>query len=460
MIKRYVASADTTITNGFKLGNKKRGVDSNMGAADSLELYVAYNAATSGSREESRILLKFPIENLVSDRVNEDLAPAGDVRFFLKLFNVVHPETVPRRLSVQVFPLTKDWEEGDGMDLDNYTDPGASAGGTGATWISPQKGISWETEGGDVGAQFVGTYLEKGIEDIVLDVTDFVEDWIENPQGNYGLAIKIDDVEQVSKYTKKISSRTSEFWFKRPILEACWNSSIDDRRNNFSRSSILRDSSENLNTIYFYNYHGGVPRDLPDTLLPVLVDVYEDLELANIVLQDIPAYRVSEGIYAIDLELETSALVLYDVWKSGPITLHTDKIKVASENIVPLSGEYLTKAKQREIYSQRELARIRVFVRKKKKDLNIYTKTQTTSEFDVISNLHFKITRLADMEVVLDYDTAKNSTLLSNDLEGSFFDLDMGIFQKDYAYGINFGHMISGRFVEIPGTFKFRVEGE
>ena len=69
-IKRYVANADTTITNAFKADLTTRGTGSNMGAADVLEVFSIYGqSVTTGSgadsgeqtQELSRILLQFPV---------------------------------------------------------------------------------------------------------------------------------------------------------------------------------------------------------------------------------------------------------------------------------------------------------------------------------------------------------------------------------------------------------------
>ena len=41
-VKKYVANADTTITNAFKSNLTTRGTGSNMGAADSMEIFHIY----------------------------------------------------------------------------------------------------------------------------------------------------------------------------------------------------------------------------------------------------------------------------------------------------------------------------------------------------------------------------------------------------------------------------------
>ena len=93
-IKRYIASKDNTITNAFNetLLDSQRGTGSNMGAADVLETFSIYGEVSGAlsssiglsspfSQELSRILIQFPIENVISDR-NAGLIPAsGSVSF-------------------------------------------------------------------------------------------------------------------------------------------------------------------------------------------------------------------------------------------------------------------------------------------------------------------------------------------------------------------------------------------
>ena len=66
-IKKYYAIADTTITNAFKdtrFTKFSRATGSNMGLADSLEVFSIYGQGSSSagySQELSRALVKFPV---------------------------------------------------------------------------------------------------------------------------------------------------------------------------------------------------------------------------------------------------------------------------------------------------------------------------------------------------------------------------------------------------------------
>ena len=47
---------------------------------------------------------------------------------------------------------------------------------------------------------------------------------------------------------------------------------------------------------------------------------------------------------------------------------------------------------------------------------------------------------------------------MSYDSKGNYFDLDMDVFQKDYAYGIKLLLKVGGKYVEQEEVHKFRVE--
>ena len=67
-----------------------------------------------------------------------------------------------------------------------------------------------------------------------------------------------------SYYTKRFFSRGTQYFFKRPALEARWESDIvRDDRNGFFYSSSLATNDENLMELYLYNYVSGRLRNIP-----------------------------------------------------------------------------------------------------------------------------------------------------------------------------------------------------
>jgi len=128
-ILKYTASADNTIVNAFQPNLSTRGTGSNAGAADVLETFSIYGRAltptasnTSGSQELSRILLQFPITDITADRTAGRVPASGSVNFYLKVYNAETSKTVPRDFALEVLPIAQTWQEGTGLDLENYKD--------------------------------------------------------------------------------------------------------------------------------------------------------------------------------------------------------------------------------------------------------------------------------------------------------------------------------------------------
>jgi hypothetical protein len=200
---------------------------------------------------------------MTADRSAGSLPSAGNVNYYLRLFNAAHAYSVPRNYDLEIRTVSTSWTEGRGVDLDEYSDSDVS------NWISASSNAGWSSEGGDFHATpaYSQSYGTDGTEDLEVDVTTVVEQWLAGTKQNYGLLIKIsgsaESTPTTSLYTKRFFSRSSEFFFKRPVIEARYNSAKKDKRANFFYSSSLSTAAENLNTIYFYNYHRGILRNIP-----------------------------------------------------------------------------------------------------------------------------------------------------------------------------------------------------
>ena len=137
-IRRYIASADTTITNAFRANLSTRGTGSNMGFSDVSEVFSIYGQADSTSTESMRVLTQFPISTISNDRTDGKIPASGSVDFFLRLYNARHGQTLPKNFKLIVSALTRSWEEGTGLDMEDYTD--LTYDDTGANWIMASAG--------------------------------------------------------------------------------------------------------------------------------------------------------------------------------------------------------------------------------------------------------------------------------------------------------------------------------
>lgn len=462
-IRQYTASADTTITNAFKANLLTRGVSGNMGESDILEVFKIYGQATSGSQELSRILIKFPIDSIADDRSANLIPASGSVNFYLRLYNAQHNTTVPKNSKLSILPVSGSWQEGSGLDMEEYSDIGY------ANWISSSETSSWDSQGGDWYTDVVYNQdLSDGTEDLLVDVTDLVEEWIDGSKENDGFMIKLtsslENSEQ-SYYTKRFFARGTEFFFKRPKIEARWNSARKDHRGAFYASSSASDS--NINTIYLYNIARGQLKNIPEVGTgEIYVKIYDDPETTgSALLGPITGGWVSTGVYTASFALNTTASEVFDRWYNSSLSncYHTGAITVIpyDSQEYDVTNNYvvaLTNGKPN--YSTSETARFRFFIRNKEWNPTIYNVATSEVETLTIESASYKIVRASDNTKVIDYGTGSTlHTMLSYDVSGNYFDLDMSILEPDYKYQIylSFFDSQTNSWKEQKQSFNFRV---
>lgn len=538
-IKRYVATKDNTITNAFKENLQIRGTGSSMGASDVLETFSIYgqsfsssSAGISKTQELSRILVEFPVSDIIADRAAGLIPASGNVDFCLRLYNAKHGETVPKDMTLVVVPVSSSWQEGFGLDMENYQDSTKNV--EGSNWIMRSGSTPWATVGGtyltsavnnDFGDRRQLTTFKKGTEDLKLTITDIVERWIKGDVAsggypNYGLGIHLTASQEAyysssaggfadgsiiqnhtgalrSFYTKRFFSHTSQFFFKRPTIEARWDSSVKDNRGNVEYSSSLLSADDNLNTIYLYNYVDGQLKNIPnlvDKSAKIYVQLFSGsssptgsaISLVTTTHYTTPAVPTvitggyaATGIYSASFALTSAATPLtkiFDVWHlDGGDQLGAQvftgsfkptKFQPSTQNV--RSSYVINIENLKSSYSDKEAARLRVFSRLKNWNPTIYSKATTKVQNSLIDNMYFKINRVLDDAVIVSYGTGSlapeptgtntSYTRLSYDVSGSYFDLDMSMLEAGYMYSIQLAYYDNNSYKEFNQTFKFRVE--
>ena len=609
-ILRYTASLDNTITNAFEENLTTRGTGSNMGASDILEVFSIYGQAASSSSELSRVLIQFPLSQATSDR-NAGLLPAsGSVTWKLKLYNAPHYTTTPRSYDLKVSAISASWEEGIGLDMDQYTDltndgigsnwvnrtgdnvaeitkfeftsgteahyisgdpvtkfiklynrsklynvyfSGSAASATGSTgnWIkvnidgqttsagiatafkqaisgsnnfdanidgsvvyvtasagkatahatgssitdpeitiitSGSNATKWTTAGGDYHANSSSVQsFDSGLENLDIDVSGIVEKWLtgSNSWNNYGFGVRLTDFyesAEISYYTKKFYGRGTEFFFKRPILEAQFNDSTKDDRGNFYISSSLLPAADNLNCLYFYNKFRGRLVDIAgdSSNVPRLKLYYSSgsvpegdargfLNSSNSAVTHLDATRVSTGIYKAQVAVTSSIIndnyqYLIDVWSFEGQEVLTGSV-ITPKTFRPETYEdstnfVLSMTNLKQEYGKNDLAKLRVYAREKNWSPNIYTVSKTKPENKLIISGSYKVIRMIDDLIVVDYGTGSiKYTELSYDQNGNYFEFNMDMLEPGYQYGFKFSIYddYTKSYLEQPYIFKFRV---
>ena len=630
-IKRYFANADNTISNAFKADLKTRGTGSNMGQADILEVFSIYAQADTTSSELSRVLIQFPVSDISADRANGIIPASGSVSFYLRMYNAEHGSTLPRNYTLEVSGAAASWEEGNGLDMENYSDLTydevgsnwinatnnfvsasatltalsktageantrkltvadssgnsveftinnstststatvigfsnansnatqfatniaaainaanaaetlnvvASSDGATVTLTQTALGLAgndaadiagtavsdsvvtivsqfaggdgqWATAGGDYHTDSSSSFAQTftvGNEDLEIDVTTLVEQWINSAgnvlgsKTNYGFGVKLKashEAETKSYYTKKFFARSSEFFHERPVLEARFENRTLDDRANFYFSSSLASANDNMNTVYLYNYVRGRLSNIPAIgINKIYVSVFSGssddsapsgsaLRLSvdndsNVVSSNqfvVTGGYVSTGVYSASFAFtgSTDLETIYDVWFSGSdsianaasaaIQFHTGSITpetLAAQGHNQYTRYVLSMPTLKTEYYSNQTERFRIYAREKNWSPTIYTKATSVPETIVFESASYEIFRATDDKIVIAYGTGSdNYSLLSYDVSGNYFDLDMSMLEPGYSYGIRYSIYEDSvqSYTEQPYIFKFRV---
>jgi len=484
MIKKYVCTADNVITDAYQSNNNYRATSSNQGNSDTLQVFMTFGQQSSNSRERSRILLKFPTDQIALDRSLGKIPASGSVNFSVKLFNAPHPFSLPRNYYLCLSALSGAlFDEGISNDSDEFSQDGVS------NWMtcnSSSTGIAyWQNQGGDF---YHGNYIPNstfpsytssiqtlGTEDLELQCTSLVEEYLTNNKPDYGMALYLHPTNEnaisSSYYVKKYFSRSSEFRLQLPVLEAQFDDSKFDHRGNFFASSSLCDV-ENLNTIFLTNRIRGSLKTIPGTASGIYVRVYDDASSGSLLTPTvITGGLVSTGVYSASFALATTSSVVYDRWLDSTLTqcYFTGAINISNFSSQGDSQEeqfIISMPGLKSSYTPTETARFKVFCRNKSWSPNLYAVAVQDQSFELSGDLYYQVRRVVDKFIVTDFLTGSNSippaTRLSRDISGSYFNYDMANLMPDFAYEINFLHKRPDgiNYEELPYSFKFMVERE
>ena len=483
-IKRFFATKDNTITNAFKDGLATRGTGSNMGASDILEVFSIYGQANSTSSELARSLVEFNTTVISAARTAGTIPTAGNVDFYFRMYDAEHVESTPRDFVLTVAAVSQSWNEGDGLDMNNYTDLGES------NWIKASSTTNWDSQGGTFLTASAYSQMHKsqsfddGTEDLNVNVTSIVEEWLTaNARKNYGFGVFLTSSQETAEesyYTKKFFARQSEFFHRRPVLEARWNDFVGDDSSNFYLSSSRAPAADNLNTIFMYNYVRGQLVNIPSVGTGAIrVKLYSGStgpignalhlpvggDVATLGNTSAIGGFVSTGIYSASLAFASSSITsVYPVWNaSGSEFFSGSAITVKPQESAgnyPIKDWVTNITNLKTTYTTQETARFRLYVRPKNWKPNLYTVAQTQIETTPIEKAYYKLNRVVDNFEVISYGTGSGNesyTQLSYDVSGNYFDLDMGMLQSGYSYQLSFLFNLVGEYSEQRAKFKFRV---
>ena len=299
MLSRFYilqATKDTAINSYF--------TNANLGK--SFILPLMQNESISG---HSRILLDFNISEITN---NFDLASLTSNSFTatLKMYEIIGQD-VPtyhnQNWNINLFTLTANWDEGLNYQYD-FSETGY------ANYLNSYNGTLWVTSGGDYNVSLSGNMaLTSGYEDISIDVTQYVKNYIYLSSGissnisgissvsaMNGFLLKFDNItEGLTSFieSKNFYSRHTHTIFAPQIYFQIDIPQYYDNRNNF----ILGKQQ----SLYFpYKIDGALQNSITSATVTILQD--------GITLTSITSgiSYISPGIFNVSFSLPSSGVVV------------------------------------------------------------------------------------------------------------------------------------------------------
>lgn len=491
MFRKLQADKDNYITN--KIINGNRVTDANVGQAGTLDLFKLYNETSSGSSttevvEVSRLLIHFDLDPLRA--LTGSVLDFTDSSFKanLKMKDVFGGQTVPSNFKIIAYPLSKSFDEGNGLDINQFRDLDSAnfiTASTNTTWSLPGANNSGTLgdvdidiiEDGNVGSGledlFVVQNFTIGTEDLVLDVSKIVSATLANAIPDYGYRISFSGTQEtdgITRFVKRFTSRHANDPSLRPSLEVFFNDSIQDDHENF-----FFDLS---GTIYLNNFHYGEPANIisgtsqitgSNSLILHLMSgsgstLFEKYITAS---QYSVGSNFQSGVYCATFAIDTNetssirnevnlakSATFTEIWESldgtlgyftGSLVVKTvprsafdmvpDKINVSVRNN---KGTYQSTEKVRfHIYAQSTLEKARV------------SKIPFERKSLIFKNMYYQIRDVNSGKIHIPFETTNSGTKLSAHDNGMYFDLFMSDLDVGRVYAIELKFTDTGTTITL-----------
>lgn len=388
-----------------------------------------------------------------------------------------------------------------------WTTPGASSGSFVGSLVA-----DYFTSGslsGVTSSLFVSQTFSRGDEDFSINITRIVSGVISNQIPNYGFRLSFDyetENDQYSYFVKRFYSRSSSKKFKRPViivefddttiehtLEPIFdnptvlglhNSVRNVNKNFISASTELTGSNCLLldligeKTLTFWTSSWSVTHSRSINHLTSTLSTFtasftgSQQKYGNSNLYITGSYFASASLFSTASLVEAflnndRELSLKPVWKSldgNMIFSIGDKITykfsdAVDNNSIDVQNLFCSLTNLKEVYIKGEVPRIRLIALNYRDDIaNYYVPPELKSVF--IGKMFWRLKNIKTDEVIIPFSLTTNSTKLSVDGEGMFFDLYTNDLQENEDYILEFLGSYCGReqlFTNKTFTFKITV---
>jgi len=522
MYRILKCTKDTYIQNFYINGTSSIDANVGNASTIDLSVLVNEKTLPNGSGsgiELSRGLLKFdlqPLYDLTSSILNIN---HSSFKATLKLFDIYGGQTVPSNYTLNVFPLAKAFDEGRGYDIlafrdidaANFISASISSGLT--LWDGQGCSISGGLGNSNIDYYTSGNLgngiesfekkqvFERGDENLSIDITTLISGTLSNQIPNHGFRLAFtssQETDGITRFVKRFATRHVNNPRLKPVIIIQYNDAIID-----DNQMLYFDTNNNL---YFYNNFRGSSRNFfsgsteitgSDSLLLTLVASQSIKVLTSSFQSNFSAsvsYYTSATLYhsqsftgsqfsigntfitgtyhcpftlsssLINFIGPSSSLSFAQYWQSldGTITyatgnyLQINKI-IGGNNSFQERNIVCNITNLKNYYTTTEIARLRVFTIDYNTEVISYRIPQTMKP-TVFKQMYWRLLDAFSREILIDFDTESNSTLLSCDAGGHYFDLYMEDLVPNFVYEIEFLINENGKNIFLTNNgFRFKV---
>jgi hypothetical protein len=413
----------------------------------------------------SRHLLLFDLTELQRRISEKEINPNYVTSYKLKMKNAVpsdkmlEPEFEKNTLNKNIassfdlvaFPINQSWDEGRGYDLIegyNYLNRTGDLTISGTSnWISATTIVSWTQPGiytnPTASTSFYATqHFELGSEDLDMNITDIVKDWLSGGTINNGIGIAYArPYELASANTRYIASfftHKTNSSFK-PYIEVNYDQTIRDDRNQVTNNRISR--------LYLYLFSGNTPTNYYSASTVSIKNSAGSTIHSGLV----PTHH-SKGVYFIDVWMSgtTKGQKYKDVWAGISFNPPYDQQDI-TQNFEIKDNYYTSNARDVNDYVITTYGIDNNAVLQPDENVRVYIDTRINYSNNrpfIEFGLEYKITMNNNIELIEWTDV--NSAVINGCFK-SFIDVDTSWLMTNQNYQINF------RIAEL-GTKKILSE--
>ena len=428
----------------------------------------------TGSRNSiSRFMIYFDLNYLESKLNSKEINSDYITAYKLKIKNcipsnrILEPEyefdVLDKKVSASfdliAFPINKFWDEGRGFSLEEQHEIVKSRGNpilSGySNWLSATSSINWDEPGifTNPSASTAVTYYSTqhfsiGSEDLEMDITNIVNDWLSGGSENNGIAVAYSrPFETMSGNNRYISSfytnKTNTAY--KPYIEVQYNQAIKDNRYNIANNRRSK--------LFLYLFSGNtavnyLSADTVSIKTNTGSDVYTGLT---------PIHH-SKGVYYVDVLMTgtTRGERFKDVWHGITFEAGLDQQDYTQK--FTTIGDYFS-------YRNKEINEFAVNlygienndVLQTGETIRVYAEVRINYSLETPKTdfgLEYKIT-MNQVDEVIPW-TPFNSAIIDNCLK-SYFDIDTLIFINNQNYEVTVRINELGTKRVLPEKINFKV---